>query len=209
MRLLLLLVLCACTVGTFAGDAGAPSTSGPDYAVLRLDEALRTSKVYLARIDQLKKDKGEVDTHLKKMDDKLQEISRSLEVLSPTSDKFAQAQEEREVLKVKSELLAKRSRAILDRRHGALLKETYDILRAQLADFAKERRIRLITLAPNPDIPTGGSNEMLMQLGMQTALYYDPSLDITDAFIAFANGRYAAQAAPGPVPPAPSAPAGP
>ncbi|MBA3699101.1 MAG: OmpH family outer membrane protein [Planctomycetes bacterium] len=209
MRLLLLLVLCACTVSTFAGDAGAPSTSGPDYAVLRLDEALRTSKVYLARIDQLKNDKSEVDDHLKQMDMRLQEVNRSLEVLSPTSDKFAQAQEEREVLKVKSELLAKRSRAILDRRHGALLKETYDVLRAQLADFAKERRIRLITLAPNPEIPNGGSNEMLMQLGMQTALYYDPALDITDAFIAFANGRYAAQATPGPVPPAPSAPAGP
>ncbi len=194
MRLFLLLVLCACTVGTFAGDAGAPSTSGPDYAVLRLDEALRTSKVYLARLDQLKKDKGEVDAHLKQMEEQLQKLNGSLEVLSPLSEKFAQAQEEREVLKVKSELLAKRSRALLDRRHGALLKETYDVLRGHLAAFAKERRIRLISLAPNPEMPNGGSNEILMQLGMQTALYYDKSIDITDEFIAFANGRYAAEA---------------
>lgn len=201
MRLLLLLLLCACTVGTFAGDAGAPSTSGPEYAVLRLDEALRTSKVYLARIDQLKKEKGEVDTQLKQMEEKAQEINRAIEVLSPLSDKFAQAQEDREVLKVKSELLAKRSRALLDRRHGALLRETFDILRGHLASFAKERRIRLVALAPNPELPNGGSNEILMQLGMQTALYYDPAIDITEAFIAYANGRHAAEA--------PAAPAGP
>src|SRR5688572_23765226 len=121
MRMLLLLVLCACTVGTFAGDAGAPSTSGPEYAVLRLDEALRTNKGYLARLDQLKKDKTEVEAHLKQMEEQLQKVNGALEVLSPASDKFAQAQEEREVLKVKSELLAKRSRALIDRRHGALL----------------------------------------------------------------------------------------
>lgn len=201
MRLLLLLVLCACTVGTFAGDAGAPATSGTDYAVLRLDEALRTSKVYLARIDQIKKDKGEVDAALKQMDEQIQKLTTNLEVLSPLSDKFAQAQEEREMFKVKSELLSKRSRALLERRHGALLKETYEVLRGHLAAFAKERRIRLVVLAPNPELPNGGSNEILMQLGMQTALYYDPALDITEAFIAFANGRYAAEA--------PTAPAGP
>jgi Skp family chaperone for outer membrane proteins len=203
MRLLLLLVLCACTVSTFAGDAGAPPTSGPDYAVLRLDEVLRTSKTYLARVDQLKKDKSEVDAHLKQMEEQLQKINGALEVLSPSSDKFAQAQEEREVLKVKTELLAKRSRMVIDRRHGALLKETYEIIRGHLATFAKERKIRLVALAPNPEIPNGGSNDILMQLGMQTALYYDPSIDITEAFIAYANGRYAAEA------PAPAAPAGP
>jgi hypothetical protein len=201
MRMLLLLVLCACTVGTFAGDAGAPATSGPDYAVLRLDEALRTNKGYLARLDQLKKDKTEVEGHLKQMEEQLQKINGALEVLSPTSEKFAQAQEEREVLKVKSELLAKRSRALIDRRHGALLNETYQVLRGHLATFAKERRIRLVALAPNPELPNGGSNDILMQLGMQTALYYDPAIDITAEFIAYANGRYAAEA--------PAVPAGP
>jgi Skp family chaperone for outer membrane proteins len=200
MRLFLLLVLCACTTGTFAGDAGAPSTITSDYAVLRLDEALRGSKLYLNRIEQIKKDKAEAEAQLKQMDEQLQNLSGKLEVLSPASDKFAQAQEEREVLKTKSELLAKRTRALLDRKHGALLKETYEVLRGHLAAFAKEKKIKLVVLAPNPEIPNGGSNDILMQLGMQTALYYDPALDITEAFIAYANGRYAAEtpAAAGP-----------
>jgi Skp family chaperone for outer membrane proteins len=200
MRLLLLLVLCACTTGLFAGDAGAPSTSGSDQAVLRLDEAIRGSKSYLARIEQLKKDKAEAEAQLKQMEEQVQKLTGSLEVLSPASEKFAQAQEEREVLKTRSELLAKRTRALLDRKHGALLKETYEILRGHLAAFAKERKIKLVVLAPNHDIPGGGANDILMQLGMQTALYYDPSLDITEAFIAYANGRHAAEtpAAAGP-----------
>lgn len=192
MRLLLLLVLCACTTGTFAGDAGASST-GPDYAVLRLDDVIRASKSYLARIDLLKKDKTEAEAQLKQMEEQVQTLTGKLEVLSPASDKFAQAQEEREVLKTRSELLAKRTRALLDRKHGALLKETYEILRGHLAGFAKERKIKLIVLAPNHDLPGGGSNEILMQLGMQTALYYDASLDITEAFISYTNGRHAAE----------------
>lgn len=201
MRLLLLLVLCACTAGSFAGEAGAPSTSGMDHAVLRLDEAIRNSKMYLARLDQLKKDKAEAEAQLKQMEEQLQNLNGRLEVTSPASDKYAQAQEEREVLKVKSELLAKRVRVLLDRRHGALLKETYEVLRGHLAAFAKERKIKLVMLAPNPELPNAGSNDLLMQLGMQTALYFDASLDITEAFIAYSNGRSAAEA--------PTVPAGP
>ncbi len=194
MRLFLLLVLCACTSGSFAGEASTPSTSGPEYAVLRLDEVIRTSKQYLARLEQLKKEKSEAEAQLKQLEEQGQTLNGKLEVLSPASDKFAQAQEEREIVKVKTELLAKRTRALLDRRHGALLKESYDILRGHLATFAKERHIKLVTLAPNPDLPNGGSNDILMQLGMQTALYYDASLDITDAFVAYVNGRFAAEA---------------
>jgi TolA-binding protein len=193
MRLLLLLVLCACTTGVFAGDAGAPSTS-LDYAVLRLDEVIRGSKSYLARVEQLKKDKAETEAVLKQMEEQIQKLTGSLEVLSPASEKFAQAQEEREVLKTRSEVIAKRGRALLDRKHGALLKETYEILRGHLAAFAKEHKIKLVVLAPNREIPGGGANDILLQLGMQTALYYDPSLDITEAFIAYANGRHAAEA---------------
>jgi hypothetical protein len=127
------------------------------------------------------------------MEEQIQKLTSSLEATSPASEKYAQAQEEREVLKVKYDLLVKRSRATLDRRHGALLKETYEVLRQHLASFAKERHIRLVALAPNPELPNGGSNEIFMQLGMQTALYYDKSIDITEAFIAFSNGRYAAE----------------
>jgi hypothetical protein len=90
---------------------------------------------------------------------------------------------------------------LLDRKHGALIKETYEVLRGHLTAFAKERHIKLVVSAPNPDLPNGGANDILMQLGMQTALYYDASLDITEAFIAYANGRIAAEA--------PAVPAGP
>jgi Skp family chaperone for outer membrane proteins len=200
MRLLLLLVLCACTAGSFAGEAGTSSTSGSDYAVLRLDDVIRASKSYLARVDQLRKDKTEAEAQLKQMEEQVQTLTGKLEVLSPASDKFAQAQEEREVLKTRSELLAKRTRALLDRKHGALLKETYEVLRGHLAGFAKERKLKLILLAPNHDLPNAGANEVLMQLGMQSALYYDPSLDVTEAFISYTNGRHAAES------PAPTGP---
>jgi Skp family chaperone for outer membrane proteins len=204
MRLIIsLLVLCAMCMPTLSAE-----TKGPEIAVLRLDEVIRNSKLYLARIDQLKKDKADAEAQLKQMEEQLQALENKLQVLSPTSDKFAQAQEELEVIKVKRELLGKRVKFLLERRHGAVLKEAFDVARGHLSAFAKERSIRLVTLAPNPDLPNLSSNDMQMQLGLQVALYYDPSLDITEAFIAFANSRYTGDA-PGPIgsTPGPTVPA--
>ena len=197
MRLLLsLLVLCTCTTGIFAGDVAiVPTTApvvGPEQAVLRLDEVLRNSKLYQVRFEQLKKDQVEVEAQLKQMGEQMSTLNNKLEVLSPTNEKFAQAEEEFQVLKVKRELLKNRAGKFLDRSHGALLKECFAVLRGHLAAFAKERHIKLVLMAPNPDLPNGGSSELLMQLGMQSALYFDASFDITEPFIAYANGRFAA-----------------
>ena len=200
MRLILsLFVLCAMSLSFMSLSAPSAETKGPDIAVLRLDEVIRNSKLYLARVDQLKKDKAEAEAQLKQMEEQLQALENKLQVLSPTSEKFAQAQEDLEVIKVKRELLVKRVKFLLERRHVA---------RGHLSAFAKERSIRLVTLAPNPDLPNLSSNDMQMQLGLQVALYYDSSLDITEAFIAFANSRYTGDA-PGPIgsTPGPTAPA--
>jgi Skp family chaperone for outer membrane proteins len=205
-QLIILFVLCASALPMSAGEP--KPAAGLDIAVLRLNEVIQNSKLYLGRIDQLKKDQAETQAHLKQMEEQLQALENKLQVLSPTSDKFAQAQEEFEMVKVKRELLAKRVRALLDRRHGALLKETYDVLRGHLRDFAKERGLKLVTLAPNQELPNAGSNEIQMQLGLQVALYYDASLDITEPFIAFLNSRYAGEA-PAAAPAAPATPAGP
>ena len=194
MRLLLsLFVLCACTTGIFAGDVAiVPTTTpvvGTEQAVLRLDEVLRNSKLYQVRFEQLKKDQVEVEAQLKQMGEQMSTLNSKLEVLSPANEKFAQAEEEFQVLKVKRELLKNRAGKFLDRSHGALLKECFAVLRGHLAAFAKERHIKLVLMAPNPDLPNGGSSELLMQLGMQSALYFDASFDITEPFIAYANGR--------------------
>lgn len=197
MRLLLsLFVLCACTTGIFAGDVAiVPTTAavvGTEQAVLRLDEVLRNSKLYQVRFEQLKKDQVEVEAQLKQMGEQMSTLNSKLEVLSPANEKFAQAEEEFQVLKVKRELLKNRAGKFLDRSHGALLKECFAVLRGHLAAFAKERHIKLVLMAPNPDLPNGGSSELLMQLGMQSALYFDASFDITEPFISYANGRFAA-----------------
>ena len=195
MRLLLsLFALCALAGTAWSADAKpAPGR----IAVLRLDEAIRNNKFYLGRLEQLKKDQAEAQAALKKMEEQLQAFDNQLQVLSPGSEKFTQIQDDLETTKVKREMLVKRTKSGLDRRHGVLLKETYDQLRGHLKDYCKEQGIMLVTLAPNPELVAPNSTDVQMQLGLQTSLYFDPSLDITEAFIAFANGRTATDAAPG------------
>ncbi len=212
MRLPGLFLLAFVVWSSLHSSLAAADTKGPDIAVMRLDEVIRNSKVYLARVDQLKADQAAAQAQLGQMEEQRKAVENKLQVLSPASEKFGEAQEELEVLKVKSELLAKRVRAQLDRRHGAALKEAFDVARGHLKDFAKERGIRLVTLAPNPQMPALSSNDMQMQLGLQTSLYFDDNLDITEAFIAFMNSRYegaAPNAGPAPATNTPPKPAGP
>lgn len=196
MRLLLSL-LALCTLAGTGWAAEAKPTAAVRIAVLRLDETIRNSKFYLTRLEQLKKDQAEAQAALKKMEEQLQAYDNQLQVLSQGSDKFVQIQEELETTKVKRELLVKRTKGGLDRRHGVLLKETFDQLRGHLKEYCKEQGIMLVTLAPNPELVAPNSTDVQMQLGLQTSLYFDPSLDITEAFIAFANGRSASDAATG------------
>ncbi len=65
------------------------------------------------------------------------------------------------------------------------MKGCYAAIRASLQAYCPANGIKLVHLAPNPD-PEGADNQELNQaLMMQSVLYFDPVLDITDAFIPF------------------------
>lgn len=187
MRFLLFLLLATCLTGVAAEDAKA----GPKIAVLRLEEVIRTCKQYAVRTDALSQEQGEAKKTLKDMDEQLQQLDNSLKSLARTNERYAKMQEDFEVLKLKQKLFAERAQNTIERRHVAVIKETYAILRQLLADFSKERGIQLVHLAPNPDLKAPSMMEVQLELGLQSVLYADSSLDITTDFIAYVNAKFA------------------
>ena len=197
-----------------AAAAGAAEAHPLRVAVLRLEDVLRNAKVYSARIDGLKKEKAEADAKLKQFSDQQQQLENQIQALNPGNEHYYQAAEEAEVIKVRAKFYMDRARGGLERKNAVALKECYATVRAALKDYCVEKGLDLVTLAPNPEVQANPENIQL-QLGLQSVLYFDPALDITDGFIAFLNARYAADAgAPAPLPgplaptPAPAAPAG-
>ncbi len=203
-----LLVLAALAAWNAPARADEAKPQGPKIAVVHLDEVIRSSKLYITRIEALKKEKGDAEGQVKLMDEQLQQLDTSLTGLSQSNERFAKISEEFEMLKVKRKLTMERLRSDIDHRNAALIKGCFETIHDLLAKYSKENGILLVHLVPNAEIQTSNTAEIQLQLGMESLLYADPALDITKPFIEYVNSRYTAEAPaapPGAPLPAPAA----
>lgn len=179
-----------------AAPLAAATADPPRMAVLRLEDAFNASKLFTTFTDRLKKEQAEAQASVKELEEKLQQLENSLQALPAGSDRLPRLQEEFETTKLKRELFVKRIRGDLERKHVAAIKDSYKVLRGWLKDFCKERGIRLVLQAPDPNLAAQTTFDVNMQLGMQSVLAFDEQLDITDAFLAYADQRFAQDGAP-------------
>lgn len=188
MRPILVLLLAALAAAGDSGDA-------PKVAVLRLIDAISASRSYQARIEAFKQDKAQVDAKIEEFDKQVQRLTTALEALPKGSEKVGQIQEELESTKARRDAFVRRVSGEYEARQIAIIREQYGLARTVLAEFCKARGIKIVVQAAESEI--GARDIMLMNLRveMQTALYWDADQEITDAFIAFANQRYAEKAA--------------
>jgi Skp family chaperone for outer membrane proteins len=189
---LLLLALAGLLLPPARADEAKPQ--GPKIAVLHLDEVIRGSKLYITRIEALKKEKGDYEAQVKLMDEQLQQLDNSLTGLSQGNERFAKISEEFEMLKVKRKMTMERLRSDIDHRNAALIKSCFETIHDLLAKYSKENGILLVHLVPNAEIQTSNTAEIQLQLGMESLLYADPALDITKPFLEYVNSRYTAEA---------------
>jgi hypothetical protein len=189
MRLLLALLLVP-LLQLSAGDSG----DAPKVAVLRLVDAINATKSYQARIETFKQEKAQIDAKVKEFEETVQKLTTSIEAIPAGNEKLGQLQEELEATKARREAFVRRITGEFERRQIAIIREQYQTARALLGEFCKQRGIKLVVQAAEDDI--GARDLMLMNLRveMQTALYFDADQDITDAFVGFANQKYAEKA---------------
>jgi Skp family chaperone for outer membrane proteins len=200
---LLLLALAALALGVAPARADEAKPQGPKIAVLHLDEVIRGSKLYITRIEALKKEKGDYEAQVKLMDEQLQQLDNSLTGLSQSNERFAKISEEFEMLKIKRKMTMERLRSDIDHRNAALIKSCFETIHDLLAKYCKENGILLVHLVPNAEIQPSNTAEIQLQLGMESLLYADPALDITKPFIEYVNSRYTAEAPASGTPAAP------
>ena len=185
--LLALAAFVALTLPTVQAVEATPKGAAPKIAVIRLEDVLRQSKSYLAGMEGWKKQQAEAQASITAIDEQLKRLDGQLQVLKPESENFGKFQEELEVLKLKKKVGYDRARAELERRQVALVKESFRQMRQALAAFCQERGIMLVHLAPDPDLGAPTFNEVQLELGLKSVLYFDPSLDVTDAFVTYLN----------------------
>jgi Skp family chaperone for outer membrane proteins len=188
-----LLCLLAAVALLRAGDAG----DAPPIAVVRLVDAFKATKVYQNKLDAFKKEKALVDAKVKEFDERLQQLTTSIEALPAGNEKLAQLQDELDATKARREGFVRRISQDFERRNVQSIRECYKEIRGWLGEFCKSRGIKIVVQAADTDINGRDMVEINLRLEMQPALYWDPSQDITEAFIAFANAKWAEKAGGG------------
>ena len=190
MRLILALLLSLPLLPLAAGDSG----DAPKVAVLRLVDAINATKSYQARIDVFKQEKAGIDAKVKEFEEQIQKLTTSIEAIPAGNEKLGQLQEELEATKARREAFVRRITSEFERRQIAIIREQYQVARGLLGEFCRQRGIKIVVQAAENEI--GARDLMLMNLRveMQTALYYDADQDITDAFVGFANQKFAEKA---------------
>jgi Skp family chaperone for outer membrane proteins len=184
MRTLLALVAVCCCVLS-AADAAFPK-----LAVLRLDDVMRQSKVCNAALDANRKLKSEAEAKLGDMDKEIQQLDNALQLMDVKHEKHAETSERLALAKFKQKQYFERMKADIDRKTLAGLRDSFTAVRGHLKDFCAERGILLVAQVPQPDLVQSSLSEATLQLGLQSVLYADASLDITDPFLAYSNGRF-------------------
>ncbi len=183
---LFLSLLLTGTVGVLQ-SAEAAKPAAPKIGVLRLEEVLRQSKTYLSGMDGWKKAQAEAQANITAIDEQLKRLEGQLQVINQQSENYGKFQEELETLKLKKKLGFDRARADLERRQVALVKDAYHQVHTALATFCQERGIMLVHLAPDPELGAPSFNEVQLELGLKSVLYFDSSLDITESFVQYLN----------------------
>lgn len=188
-RILLALILILAS-NLSAGDSG----DAPKFAVLRLVDAINASRSYQARIEGFKAEKAKIDAQVKAFEESIQKLTTAIEAIPAGNEKLAQIQEELEATKARREAFVRRVTQQFERDQIAIIREQYQLARGLLADFCRQRGIKIVVQAAENEI--GARDIMLMNLRveMQTALFWDADQDITDAFVGFANQKYAEKA---------------
>jgi len=194
MRHLLIALICCCVSGLAAGEG--PSGS---IAVVNLEAVLNNAKLFTARLERVKKEGAEAERQLDDMDKQEKAIKAQLDLMSKSKPEFAQLQEKLEISRLQRKLFTERTRTSLERSQAEAVAASYEDIRGQLKVFAGEHGLKLVLQLPPGKLPTASMQELLMQLGQQSVLYADPALDVTEAFLAYVNARFAADAGAAPV----------
>jgi Skp family chaperone for outer membrane proteins len=183
LRLLLALLI---ALPLAAADGPAPRV-----AVLRLDNVFAASVIYKAAVEAAKKDSASAKERLEQIEEAMKAAETKLKAVGSGSEQAQRFADDLEQLRLQRKQFLERARGDLERRQITAIREVFKRIKAELAEYSRSRGIAYVGLAQDADLggPMMDQLPIHVQLGLQSTLYYDPSLDVTDDFIVFFNAR--------------------
>lgn len=159
-------------------------------AIINLEAVFEKSALVEHRSQQLRTTSQEVQARLEAMTTEVKNLETEVSIRPTTHPRHAEFREQLEIAKLRRDLYRDRQASRLQGREMELLRESYEDMRQLLAEFAKENQLQLIMMASNSPIEASAVQSMRLQMGQRNVLYFAEELDLTEAFVEFANSRF-------------------
>lgn len=170
--------------------ATSAENPGQGIAVLNLEKVFEESALVAHRSNQLRALGQEVQTRMEALSEEVRNLETELQIRPATHPRHGEFREQFEVAKLRQELYRDRQRSRLQNQEMELLRQSYDDIHQLITEFGREQGFAMIMLLTEGPIEAPNVQTLRIQMGQRTVLYHNPSLDVTEAFITFANSRF-------------------
>ena len=158
--------------------------------VIYLERVFEQSNLVAHRSAELRALGRDVQARLEAMSEELQGLETELRIRPTSHPRYPEFREQFEVAKLRRDLYREHQAERLQRREMELLRQSYEDLRQLVQEFAVAENLQLVLFTSDADLEAGSVQGLRLQLGQRAVLYHRPEMDVTQAFIAFANSRF-------------------
>jgi Skp family chaperone for outer membrane proteins len=106
-----------------------------------------------------------------------------LQLLSQQSAEFKTKQRQLRIRALTNDIDSKANDANTDDSLGALYKEVYDKIRAELAKMGQEEGWAAVLVVNRKELQASGEKAVTAAIGGRTVMWFDPTLDVTDRLL--------------------------
>ncbi|MDY7010998.1 MAG: OmpH family outer membrane protein [Planctomycetota bacterium] len=128
-----------------------------------------------------------------KRNQEIQRLEKMLEGVEPGSKIHDKTSEQLQELVIKRSVWRKLQEQAAIRWHRRLTEQMYSEILTAVETVAKRRGCDLVIYHEDVPIASETTTELLNKIAQRKCLYYNPSIDLTDAVLQFANSKYANQ----------------
>ncbi|MFW5750041.1 MAG: OmpH family outer membrane protein [Planctomycetota bacterium] len=179
-------VLICCTLFASAAQLGASEHRIATLDIARVLNACDLVEQRRAKAE-LKQDIQAYNNTMRRFESEIERLQSNLELYDQGSDKYQELMAALKVKNLELKLFTQRNQEQLDQRETDIFRESFEEIRAVLADYAQENDFQLVMLLSPRKAVSRSMRDFSAEIATHVVLYGDPAIDITEPFIAYVN----------------------
>ena len=190
---LVILLVAVAAVGMLVAthlDAQPGRAAGGQIAVCNVVEVLNNCQKAKDLTAELNKERGRIESEVKKRTDAIDNLNKELKLLTPGSAEYEQRFAESQRLQINREAWLKFEQSKAMRTHQKLTREMYAEVQKAIGVVAKTRGFKVVLHQQRGPLRASSTADMRVEISQRKVVYSDDTVDITAGVLSSLNAAY-------------------